>query len=66
MHVPDPIELGEAMMERWADEHVRGMNFQCGCGRWIPLDGGIYNSSNPYSPPVCLECARIPLDKGPE
>lgn len=59
----DAIEAAEAMIERWVDEHVRGDNFQCGCGVWIPIDGGFYTSANPHAPPVCFECARIPLEE---
>lgn len=57
MHIPDPIEIGESAMERWADENVVGENFICGCGQQCKLDDAVYVSPNPYAPPVCPDCA---------
>jgi hypothetical protein len=55
--IPDPIEAAESAIERWADKHMRGDDFQCECGKWLPIDHGIMVSPNPYAPPVCAECA---------
>jgi hypothetical protein len=58
MSVPDPIELGEAAMERWADENVRGDHFRCAeCGLWQPLEFAVQATPNPYSPAICGNCA---------
>jgi hypothetical protein len=57
----DPTEIAEAVIERWAEENMRDDQFRCSCGVWIPIDGGFYMSGNPYAPPVCMECARTPL-----
>lgn len=58
MIVPDPIELGEDAMERWADENVRGDHFRCSeCGLWQPLAFAVQATPNPYSPAICGNCA---------
>jgi hypothetical protein len=57
--VRDAVEQAEESAERWADKHVRGDNFQCDCGKWVPIDHGVYIHPNPYAPPVCVECADL-------
>ena len=58
MRVPDPIEMGEASMERWADTHIEGNWFLCdGCGIRYRLDEAIQATPNPYSAPICCHCA---------
>jgi hypothetical protein len=57
MHIPDPIELGEASMERWADSNMRDDEFKCySCGQWFPLDTAQMSSPDPYAPPCCINC----------
>lgn len=57
MRIPDPIEQGEARIERWADTHIRGDIFTCQCGKQCELDNGVALSPNPNCIPVCPECA---------
>jgi hypothetical protein len=59
MRVPDPIEQGESRMERWAEENMRGDEFRCECGKWFPLDEGVPSSQDPYSQPICGDCAGL-------
>ena len=56
MYLPDPIERAEASAERWADEYIKGNMFKCGCGKMCELEDGQTISSNPYAPPVCMDC----------
>ncbi len=57
-YIPDPIELGEARAERWADENIHGDLAKCpDCGEWCDLSGMLPMSPDPYSPPICSECA---------
>lgn len=59
MHIPDPIEAGEARAERWADENVKGDNFLCaGCDEWYPIDSGVTATPDPYAPLICTKCAE--------
>jgi hypothetical protein len=57
MSVPDPIERGEATMELWADSHIDGDKWLCDCGKWRDISDMHPSSPNPYSPPICGECA---------
>jgi hypothetical protein len=57
--IPDPIEAAESSAERWADDHIRGNDFKCCCGKWIPISEGVCISPNPYAPPVCIDCAGL-------
>ena len=56
MYIPDPIERVEASAERWAEDHVDGKNFLCGCGEWCPIMDGNTASANPYDVLVCPKC----------
>ena len=56
MYIPDPIEIMEASAERWADKNIKGDMFKCGCGKMCKLSDGQSIDSNPYAPPVCLNC----------
>ena len=56
MNIPDPIEQMENMAESWAFDNVKGNEFKCDCGKWIPLNDGQPIDGNPYSPPVCPDC----------
>ena len=56
MYLPDPIERMEASAEAWADEHVKGNMFKCGCGKMCKIMDANTASPNPYSPLVCPAC----------
>lgn len=59
MNIPDPIELGETSMERWAEDNMRGDRFLCGgCGLWVHMDQATQSSPNPYAPPICWACCE--------
>jgi hypothetical protein len=59
-YIPDPIELGEARVERYLDEHCQNGLMQCSiCRHWFPIDGGWHpSSSDPYSLPICEGCCE--------
>jgi hypothetical protein len=60
--VPDPVEIGEGLAERWADENIEGDQFRCAdCGVWGPLEDMHPSSANPYSVPICGSCLDIML-----
>ena len=60
MRIPDPIELGEARAERWAEENMRGEEFRCAdCKNWFPLDIAVQATPDPYAVAICPECAGI-------
>jgi len=66
MRVPDPIEIAEARMDRWAETHIDGDQFLCdGCGKWYPIDAGVAATPDPYSPPICSNCACQSLGEQP-
>ena len=55
--VPDPVEIGEAAAERFADEHVDGDIFRCAdCGSAALLSEACQDSSDPYGAPICYDC----------
>jgi hypothetical protein len=56
MYLPDPIERGEASCERWAEEHMKGNMFKCGCGKWVDINKAETLSPDPYAIPVCPDC----------
>ncbi|MCD6436206.1 MAG: hypothetical protein J7L15_07440 [Clostridiales bacterium] len=56
MRLPDTIEKLEMAAEEWADDHIIGDSFICGCGKMCKLNEGETVSSNPYASPVCPEC----------
>lgn len=59
MYIPDPIELGEARCERWAEDNmVNCSDFLCSCGKLCPLRDGETLSADPYAIPVCGACAE--------
>lgn len=60
--IPDPIELGEAAVDRMMSEDPRGV--MCGgCGNLILWDEGMHAlSENPYSAPGCDDCLEKLLD----
>ena len=58
-YIPDPIEQGEARAERWYFDNVKDGKFKCTCGKWIPIEEGIPSSRDPYSPPICSQCAGV-------
>jgi hypothetical protein len=57
MRIPDPIEQGEARVERWADVSLVGDKFTCGCGKQCALHNGVILTPDPYGIPVCPDCA---------
>ena len=56
MIVPDPIERGEASVEAWMADNVRGDIATCNCGREFKLEDGECLSGDPYAIPVCQTC----------
>ena len=56
MHIPDPIERGEARCEDWAAANVNGDIATCCCGNKFELSQGETLSPDPYAIPVCGEC----------
>ncbi len=61
VRIPDPIEQGESRMERWFGDHVNGTRWLCdGCGKWRDTDDMHQATPNPYSQPICGECAFGP------
>lgn len=53
------IEQLEAAAEAWADKHVTGDSFVCGCGKLCKLGDGVVLTPNPYGTPVCPDCAML-------
>jgi len=56
MNIPDPIERMESAAENWAFDNIKGNQFKCDCGKWVPLNDGQPIDSNRYAPPVCPDC----------
>lgn len=60
MHIPDPIERGEAACELWAADNIRivdGVDIAtCSCGGEFRLVDGQSTSHDPYAIPVCPQC----------
>ena len=57
MELQDIFERGEARVEAWYYDNVKDGKFQCGCGKWIPVDQGVPASVDPYSSLICDKCA---------
>jgi len=58
MEIPDPIELGENRMERWANTHIFNGQFFCdGCKQWHAISNGYPSTADPYSIPICGNCS---------
>jgi len=60
MHIPDPIERGEARAESWYFDNVKDGKFYCdACKEWIELSHGVMMSADPYCPPSCPKCSGV-------
>ncbi len=59
MYIPDFEEIGERQIEKYFDElKYDGETIMCHlCGDRVLLDDCTSLTSNPYSPPICPECA---------
>ncbi len=53
--IPDPIELGEARIERFIDR-IQGDIYTCSCGNKCNLSAVETLSPDPYAEPFCPEC----------
>lgn len=63
-YLPDIIENFENAAERRLDEMTEGLprgKFKCDCGNIDDLDSAIPASSNPYSVPICRNCAKVAM-----
>lgn len=56
MRLPDPLERGEARIERWAAENLCGDIATCLCGREFNIEDGQTLSPDPFAIPVCPTC----------
>jgi hypothetical protein len=59
VYIPDPIEQGEARVERWYFDNVKDHKFKCDCGQMVRVEDGVPAGQDPYSPLVCSSCAGL-------
>ena len=55
MSIPDPIERGEARIERFIDR-IRGDDYSCSCGNICKLSEVETISPDPFAEPFCPSC----------
>jgi len=54
----DPMEAWERSAEKYADENMDGDQIRCcNCKKMFNIDEVVPSSKNPFSPPLCRECA---------